>query len=78
MPLRLEADWNNIYFNVADFTKRAYGTNFVEVLRVQIHANCRIRQLPAVQIMPPCSSKPEHLDMLSSESSMSVSSYDCF
>ncbi|XP_018646644.1 orf protein, putative [Schistosoma mansoni] len=36
MPLRLEANWNNIYFNVADFTKRAYGTNFVEVLRVQV------------------------------------------
>ncbi|VDP20866.1 unnamed protein product [Schistosoma margrebowiei] len=45
MPLRLEANWNNIYFNVADFTKRAYGTNFVEVLRVQIHANCRIRRI---------------------------------
>ncbi|CAH8652735.1 unnamed protein product [Heterobilharzia americana] len=45
MPLRLEADWNNVYFNVADFTKRAYGTNFVEVIRIQIHANCRIRRI---------------------------------
>ncbi|CAH8672162.1 unnamed protein product [Schistosoma haematobium] len=70
--------------SVADFTKRAYGTNFVEVLRVQIHANCRIRRIyfcdrlfgrraPCrVQIMPSCS------NMLSSESSMPVSSYDCF
>ncbi|CAL8073568.1 unnamed protein product [Calicophoron daubneyi] len=45
MPLRLDDNWNNVYFNAADFTKRAYGTNFVEVLRVQIHANCRIRRV---------------------------------
>ncbi|CAH8665436.1 unnamed protein product [Dicrocoelium dendriticum] len=45
MPLRLEDNWNNVYFNLADFTKRAYGTNFAEVLRIQIHANCRIRRI---------------------------------
>ncbi|CAB4060340.1 Cilia- and flagella-associated protein 20 [Lepeophtheirus salmonis] len=32
-------------FNLADFTRRAYGTNYVETLRVQIHANCRIRRV---------------------------------
>lgn len=26
-------------------TKRAYGTNYTETLRVQIHANCRIRRV---------------------------------
>ncbi|KAL3315025.1 Cilia- and flagella-associated protein 20 [Cichlidogyrus casuarinus] len=45
MPLRLDSDWNQVQFNMADFTKRAYGTNFVEALRVQIHANCRIRRI---------------------------------
>ena len=34
-----------IQFNLADFTRRAYGTNYVETLRVQIHANCRIRRV---------------------------------
>merc|ERR1719273_2144039 len=34
MPMRL-----------ADFTRRAYGTNYIETLRVQIHANCRIRRI---------------------------------
>ncbi|XP_036341307.1 cilia- and flagella-associated protein 20 isoform X2 [Rhagoletis pomonella] len=29
----------------ANFTRRAYGTNYVETLRVQIHANCRIRRV---------------------------------
>jgi len=28
-----------------DLCKRAYGTNFVETLRVQIHANCRVRRV---------------------------------
>lgn len=44
MPMRLDDGWNQIQFNLADFTRRAYGTNYVETLRVQIHANCRIRR----------------------------------
>merc|ERR1719511_368102 len=31
--------------HLADFTRRAYGTNYIETLRVQIHANCRIRRI---------------------------------
>lgn len=34
-----------IQFNLSDFTRRAYGTNYIETLRVQIHANCRIRRI---------------------------------
>ena len=45
MPMRLDDGWNQIQFNLADFTRRAYGTNYVETLRVQIHANCRIRRV---------------------------------
>ncbi|GFW08720.1 cilia- and flagella-associated protein 20 [Trichonephila clavipes] len=45
MPLRLDDGWNQIQFNLADFTRRAYGTNYVETLRVQIHANCRVRRV---------------------------------
>ncbi|KAL5150610.1 Cilia- and flagella-associated protein 20 [Glycine soja] len=37
--------WNQIQFNLADFTKRAYGTNYVETLQVQVHANCRLRRI---------------------------------
>eukprot|EP01116_Phalansterium_solitarium_P024090 TRINITY_DN870_c0_g1_i2.p2 TRINITY_DN870_c0_g1~~TRINITY_DN870_c0_g1_i2.p2 ORF type:complete len:191 (-),score=50.57 TRINITY_DN870_c0_g1_i2:45-617(-) len=43
MPMRLDEGWNQIQFNLSDFTRRAYGTNYIETLRVQIHANCRIR-----------------------------------
>ena len=45
MPLRLDEGWNQISFNLSDFTKRAYGTNYVETVRVSINANCRLRRI---------------------------------
>ena len=45
MPLRLDPGWNQIQFNLADFTKRAYDTTYIETLRVSIHANTRIRRV---------------------------------
>ena len=43
--MKLDEGWNQIHFNLTDFTRRAYGTNYIETLRVQIHANCRIRRI---------------------------------
>lgn len=43
--MKLDDGWNQIQFNLADFTKRAYGTNYIETVRVQLHANCRIRRI---------------------------------
>ncbi|XP_071858014.1 cilia- and flagella-associated protein 20 isoform X2 [Bombus fervidus] len=45
MPIGLSGGWNQIQFNLADFTRRAYGTNYVETTRIQIHANCRVRRI---------------------------------
>eukprot|EP00026_Physarum_polycephalum_P018408 Phypoly_transcript_19985.p1 GENE.Phypoly_transcript_19985~~Phypoly_transcript_19985.p1 ORF type:complete len:191 (-),score=20.09 Phypoly_transcript_19985:33-605(-) len=45
MPMRLDDGWNQIQFNLADFTRRAYGTNYMETLRVTVHANCRLRRI---------------------------------
>ncbi|XVF54543.1 hypothetical protein PTKIN_Ptkin05aG0189300 [Pterospermum kingtungense] len=45
MPLRLDDGWNQIQLNLADYTRKAYGTNYVETLRVQVHANCRLRRI---------------------------------
>ncbi|XP_069678835.1 cilia- and flagella-associated protein 20-like [Periplaneta americana] len=45
MPIGLNSGWNQIQFNLADFTRRAYGSNFLEAVRIQIHANCRIRRI---------------------------------
>ncbi|KAG9150675.1 hypothetical protein Leryth_008135 [Lithospermum erythrorhizon] len=45
MPLRLDEGWNQIQLNLSDLTRRAYGTNYAETLRVQVHANCRLRRI---------------------------------
>lgn len=34
--MRLDDGWNQIQFNLSDFTRRAYGTNYIETLRVQV------------------------------------------
>ena len=36
MPMKLDDGWNQIQFNLSDFTRRAYGTNYVETTRVQV------------------------------------------
>lgn len=43
--MKLDDAWNQIQFNLADFTRRAYGTNYVETLRITVHANCRLRRI---------------------------------
>ncbi|CAK9004468.1 Cilia- and flagella-associated protein 20 (Basal body up-regulated protein 22) (Bug22p) (Flagellar-associated protein 20) [Durusdinium trenchii] len=45
MPLQLEPGWNQVMFNLADFTKRAFNSNYVETTRMTIHANCRLRRI---------------------------------
>ncbi|KAG0367757.1 Cilia- and flagella-associated protein 20 [Gamsiella multidivaricata] len=45
MPLRMDPGWNQIQLNLADYTKRAYGTAYVETQRITVHANCRIRRI---------------------------------
>ena len=29
MPMRLDDGWNQIQFNLSDFTRRAYGSNYI-------------------------------------------------
>jgi hypothetical protein len=44
-PMRLDPGWNQIQFNLSDFTGRAYGMNYIETIRVSVFANCRIRRI---------------------------------
>ena len=30
IPMKLDEGWNQIHFNLTDFTRRAYGTNYLE------------------------------------------------
>ncbi|KAL3280868.1 hypothetical protein HHI36_004096 [Cryptolaemus montrouzieri] len=45
MPIGLSDGWNQVQFNLADFTKRAYGSTYLETVRVQVHANVRVRRI---------------------------------
>ncbi|KAI8078290.1 DUF667-domain-containing protein [Gilbertella persicaria] len=45
MPMRLDPGWNQIVFNLGDYVKKGYGTNYTETNRVTVHANCRIRRI---------------------------------
>lgn len=45
MPLCLANGWNQIQVNLADFTRRAFGTNYLETVRVRINANVRLRRV---------------------------------
>lgn len=53
MPLCLAEGWNQIQFNLADFTYRAYAKRFCEVLTVKVNANICIRRIYfAERLMP--------------------------
>ncbi|VVC45103.1 Cilia/flagella-associated protein 20/WDR90/C3orf67 [Cinara cedri] len=45
IPLCLSEDWSQVQFNLADFTNRTFNTNYKETVRVQVHANCRLRRV---------------------------------
>jgi len=45
MPMKLDDGWNVIHFNLGDFVAKAYHTTLQATLRVQVHANCRVRRI---------------------------------
>lgn len=45
IPLCMSNGWNQIFFNLAQFTRRVYGTEYVETCKIQINGNVRIRRI---------------------------------
>lgn len=45
MPIGLSDGWNQIQFNLGEFTRRAYKKQFVEVQKLKINANIRLRRI---------------------------------
>lgn len=45
MPIGLSDGWNQIQFNLAEFTNRAYKKQYVEVQKIKINANIRLRRI---------------------------------
>lgn len=44
MPISVDDRWNQFQFNLADITRRAYGTSYVETQRVQVCVCVRIAE----------------------------------
>lgn len=45
MPLFLNEHWSVVHFNIAQFTERTFNTLYMETVRIQVHANCRLRRV---------------------------------
>ncbi|XP_050684735.1 uncharacterized protein LOC126979458 [Leptidea sinapis] len=45
MPIGLSDGWNQIQFNLAEFCRRAYKKQYVEVQKLKINANIRLRRV---------------------------------
>ncbi|XP_052755668.1 cilia- and flagella-associated protein 20-like [Galleria mellonella] len=61
MPIGLSEGWNQIQFNLAEFTRRAYKKQFVEVQKLKINANIRLRRIYfAERLIPEDKLPPEY------------------
>ncbi|XP_060843629.1 cilia- and flagella-associated protein 20-like [Rhopalosiphum padi] len=45
MPICLNEDWNHLNVKMAEITSKSFNTTYVETVRVQVHANCRLRRI---------------------------------
>jgi len=45
IPLKLDEGWNQVILNLAEMTKKVFGTEYKETVRIQIHANVRVRRV---------------------------------
>uniref|UniRef100_A0A674P477 CFA20 domain-containing protein n=1 Tax=Takifugu rubripes TaxID=31033 RepID=A0A674P477_TAKRU len=45
VPLILSASWKHININLEEHTYNSFSTKYVETVKIQIHANCRIRRV---------------------------------
>ena len=42
VPMKLNDGWNHIQLNLADFTRRVFGTKYMETIRMQVCPSCSI------------------------------------
>lgn len=45
MPFCMNEGWNQLNLNLAAITGDSFKTTYVETVRVQVHANCRLRRI---------------------------------
>ncbi|XP_014287298.1 cilia- and flagella-associated protein 20 isoform X4 [Halyomorpha halys] len=47
LPLAITDDWNCLEVDLKKQLRRFYGTDFVEIIRVEVHGSCRLRRIYA-------------------------------
>lgn len=45
MPICMIEGWNQLSLNLAAITSYSFKTTYMETVRVQVHANCRLRRI---------------------------------
>jgi len=45
MPICIDEGWNQLNLKLAEITSQSFNTTYVETVRVQVHANCRLRRI---------------------------------
>ncbi|XP_022179166.1 cilia- and flagella-associated protein 20-like [Myzus persicae] len=45
MPFCMNEGWNQLNMNLAEITSDSFKTTYVETVRIQVHANCRLRRI---------------------------------
>ncbi|XP_026471067.1 cilia- and flagella-associated protein 20-like [Ctenocephalides felis] len=63
IPMELSDGWNQLQFSLPDLTRRAYGSNYVETARMQIHANIRITRVYFCDRLYSEDEKPQELKL---------------
>lgn len=44
-PMCMDEGWNRVGLKLAEIVSDAFKTTYVETVRVQVHANCRLRRI---------------------------------
>ncbi|XP_015375832.1 PREDICTED: cilia- and flagella-associated protein 20-like [Diuraphis noxia] len=45
MPICMDDGWNQLNLKLAEITSFSFKTTYVETVRLQVHANCRLRRI---------------------------------
>jgi len=45
MPMCMDEGWNQLNLKLDEITSYSFKTTYVETVRVQVHANCRLRRI---------------------------------
>jgi hypothetical protein len=64
MPLVMKPGWNYLNIDLESLTRMAFGTNYLSVVQVRVHANCRLLHLYMQERMYSDAELPAYLNVV--------------